>query len=448
MPSQEDYFCRNWVGFFLLGLSNVLPSAMVNAAANSIARSFHKGRFVATVYGAAGSTTILVKLLNTFVLTRVSYNIRFGINSLVLLLGIAGIAFASSFITAIFGVVVVGTGYAFGENLALGYLSRFDSRLVNAWSSGAGCAGLLGAISVILSSCFIPQTLNEEDKLQLMDWYSFLACCPFVFLYIITYFLVIQIPPDEDEEDEEETHDDNGNNRYDINDDDGSDSDSGRSRQENQNEGAVHTLSAGRVQNGHCYRTTNETEPLLNSHSRETVTTVTRSTMLRERWQCFILIWKLGVTLCLTTFASYVCRVSAAKAEDKTKYDQFCPELYASLQLCFQAAQFASLSSVQLVKIRRIEVLMVVQVMNAVVWLCDSVYKFLPVYILPSYMVFVGLISGAVYVNTFYMVHNDARYPQEQRELLANMTAVFITVGVSLCSILMTVLYTSVLLPY
>ena len=55
-------------------------------------------------------------------------------------------------------------------------------------------------------------------------------------------------------------------------------------------------------------------------------------------------------------------------------------------------------------------------------------YKFLPVAILPAYMIVVGLLSGAVYVNVSYMVLTDEKY-KEERELCVNITAIFITVG-------------------
>ena len=43
-------------------------------------------------------------------------------------------------------------------------------------------------------------------------------------------------------------------------------------------------------------------------------------------------------------------------------------------------------------------------------------------------MIFVGLLSGAVYVNVFYMVQTDNKY-KDERELCVNITAIFITVG-------------------
>ncbi|XP_030845186.1 battenin-like [Strongylocentrotus purpuratus] len=404
--NNTPHFRRNWVGFFLLGLSNMLPLAMVSAGANSIARSYGREGFIAAVYGFSGSLTIVVKMLNAFVLSRLSYNIRFAINSLVLLLGIAGIAFAPNFITAIVAVVVIGGSYAFGESVVLGYLSKFDSRLVNAWSSGCGCAGLLGAAFLITFGCVLEQTTDKATDLRLINWYSFLACCPFVFIYLVAYLVVIVEPPQE------------------------------------------RTLAPVSGYSDNPAQVTDEDQSIQSTEQDALLGSEPKRFTMADRRRGFKLIWKLGLNLAAATFATYVCRVSSAKAEDNTVYDQNCPELYVSLQLCFMAAQFASLSSVQLIKIRKVQILSAVQLMNAVIWIVNTRYKFMPVYILPAYMVFIGLIMGAIYVNTFYMIHNDDIYPKGHRDLLANLTAMFLTLGVSLSSILMTALYKTVLLDF
>lgn len=55
-------------------------------------------------------------------------------------------------------------------------------------------------------------------------------------------------------------------------------------------------------------------------------------------------------------------------SELQSEYGSTCPELFASLQLCYQAGVFVSRSSLGLVKIRRVEVLSVLQFINMVVW--------------------------------------------------------------------------------
>lgn len=44
-------------------------------------------------------------------------------------------------------------------------------------------------------------------------------------------------------------------------------------------------------------------------------------------------------------------------------------------------------------------------------------------------MIYVGLLGGASYVNIFYILLNDDKYPEKDRELCINIAALFITVG-------------------
>ena len=53
----------------------------------------------------------------------------------------------------------------------------------------------------------------------------------------------------------------------------------------------------------------------------------------------------------------------------------------------------------------------------------------MPVSILPALMIYVGLLGGASYVNIFYLLLHDGKYPENDRELCINIAAVFITFG-------------------
>ena len=49
--------------------------------------------------------------------------------------------------------------------------------------------------------------------------------------------------------------------------------------------------------------------------------------------------------------------------------------------------------------------------------------------ILPALMIYVGLLGGASYVNIFYLLLHDSKYPEKDRELCINIAALFITFG-------------------
>lgn len=161
----------------------------------------------------------------------------------------------------------------------------------------------------------------------------------------------------------------------------------------------------------------------------ETVEPVEESA-LKRIWRCFKMVLWVSLNLAAVYMFEYVAQGSAAKVRPKTEYNKGCPELYAGLSLCYQAGVFVSRSSVQLFRIKRIEILSVLQLVNMIVWLIDVHTKFIPVYILPAYMIYVGLLGGASYVNIFYLLLNEDKYPNNDRELCINIAALFITVGI------------------
>ncbi|XP_063400661.1 battenin-like [Mytilus trossulus] len=378
---------RNWIGFFLLGSINNLPYVIVTSAANTIADSFDQRNNVGVVFFANVALSVIVKSVNGFLLLKVSYGLRIVANAILMLIGLFGVAFAFDFWFAIVCIVFVGASAAFGENVALGYLRLFPSKFVNAWSSGTGMAGVLGSTIYIIFGCAVGAGGDNTAKLKNLTKYAFLLTSPVVVVYLIAYFWIIKIPP----ESENLTKDD-------------SDIQKEKQRLLDSEDGELDEIS-------------------------ESVEPVEESA-LKRILRCFKLVMWVSLNLAAVYMFEYVAQGSAAKVRPKSEYNKGCPELYASLSLCYQAGVFVSRSSVQLFKIKRIEVLSVLQLINMIVWLTDVHTKFIPVYLLPAYMIYVGLLGGASYVNIFYLLLNDDKYPTNDRELCINIAALFITVGI------------------
>ncbi|XP_033095577.1 battenin-like isoform X2 [Anneissia japonica] len=428
MATADTYSRRNWVGFFILGLITFLPYTVVNCASRDIAKNFDKENLIGTIFGANISASIIMKLLNTFVLLRVPYGIRFFINGIIMGLGVCGLAYASKFAFALSSVVFVGASAAFGENIALGYLSRYDSRLVNAWSSGTGFAGLVGSGLYVIFGCAAILKGKEKNLIHTLDKYAFLSMVPAIALYWVAYLYIIQQA---------------GNPR------------TLREYQASATEN--HSAINGRVKQGHRPSLDTTNAILYHQCDSETSSTTTTDTSFLESWHeqirptvrrtfiCLKKILWLAVNLCLCTFCEYMIRISSSRVRNIKEYDKTCPELYASMQLCYQAAMFSSRSSAQILPIRKIGILTFIQVVNMLVWVIDIKYKYLPVSVLPAYMIVVGLLGGAVYVNVFYMLMHDPKYPREDRDLCTNIAAIFITMGISFSCITLTALFNSVL---
>ncbi|KAK3103540.1 hypothetical protein FSP39_019999, partial [Pinctada imbricata] len=264
-------------------------------------------------------------------------------------------------------------------SVALGYLRLFDSKLVNAWSSGTGMAGVLGSGIYIIFGCTIGEG-NKTAQLKHLTKYAFLLTLPFVLLYLVAYIFIIKSP--------------------------------------NDNDTAPPTIQ-------------DDEEPLIeeSNESEKSVSDPVTETSFQRIGRCFKLIGWLSFNLCTVYVFEYVAQGCAAKVRPKSEYNKGCPELFAALSLCYQAGVFVSRSSVQLFQIKRVEILTILQLINMVLWLIDVHYKFIPLAILPTLMVYVGLLGGASYVNIFYLLLNDSRFPDKDRELCINITALFITAG-------------------
>jgi len=87
------------------------------------------------------------------------------------------------------------------------------------------------------------------------------------------------------------------------------------------------------------------------------------------------------------------------------------------------------------VKIKRIEIITILQGLNVVLWLWIAKFKLVNAYIQFALMVYVGLLGGASYVNVYYLILNDRVMNKKDRELAVNMTAIGVTLGITLASV-------------
>ncbi len=137
-------------------------------------------------------------------------------------------------------------------------------------------------------------------------------------------------------------------------------------------------------------------------------------------------------------FFEYVASVGAAdKSQPKGSLhspDWFVRNAFVLLSFSYQLGVFISRSSLRIVRIRRVEILTIIQGANFVLWIVNAYYKFLPIGAQLPLMIFVGLLGGASYVNIFYNLLHDDIYPEEDRELIVNMAAICINLGIVLAA--------------
>lgn len=164
-----------------------------------------------------------------------------------------------------------------------------------------------------------------------------------------------------------------------------------------------------------------------------------RETKCQRYWRCTKLVAWQATNLFAVYFFEYVASVGAADRANppgsQHSTDWFVRNSFVLLAFCYQAGVFISRSSLQIVRIRRVEILTLIQAANFVLWILQAYYKMMPIGAQLPMMVFVGLLGGASYVNIFYNLLHDPEYPEEDRELIVNMAAIMINMGIILASV-------------
>ena len=72
-------------------------------------------------------------------------------------------------------------------------------------------------------------------------------------------------------------------------------------------------------------------------------------------------------------------------------------------------------------------------------------YRFLGLWVQFVLMIFVGLLGGASYVNVFYILLNHPDVPDQDKEIVINITALFINLGIVLAAAINLILYATLL---
>lgn len=147
----------------------------------------------------------------------------------------------------------------------------------------------------------------------------------------------------------------------------------------------------------------------------------------------------------LQVSAVYVISVGCAnKANPGSAESYYWPlrNAYIILSFCYSLGVFISRSSLNLFKIRRIEILTILQGLNLALWLFFAKTHWAPLWLQFATMIFVGLLGGASYVNVYYLVNSAPAkgISLKDRELAINMTAIGVTTGITLSSITILIL--------
>ncbi|KAF4530893.1 hypothetical protein B566_EDAN016411 [Ephemera danica] len=110
-------------------------------------------------------------------------------------------------------------------------------------------------------------------------------------------------------------------------------------------------------------------------------------------------------------------------------------EQYRWLQVDYQIGVFISRSSVNLIKIKPLWLLAVLQGLNVILFTTEVIIYFVPVFwIILIAVLWEGLLGGAAYVNTFYQITKTI--PEDRLEFSLGITTLSDAVGIALAGFL------------
>eukprot|EP00026_Physarum_polycephalum_P009750 Phypoly_transcript_09884.p1 GENE.Phypoly_transcript_09884~~Phypoly_transcript_09884.p1 ORF type:complete len:452 (+),score=46.46 Phypoly_transcript_09884:157-1356(+) len=377
----SSVYWRNVTTFWFLGVINNLAYVVVNSAAKSLADGFGQSRMIGLILWCNIAFGIVARFGNTFLLEGSRDGWRVVVAGYLMVAGLLGVSLSvwiEAWWLCLVSIVVIGTSSSFGESVLLGHMRKYSPDIVSGWSSGTGMAGVAGSLGYLL---FIAGGMTN------MGIFAVLA--PLGVIYCLLFFYMLKPPP------------------------------------------APFTDILSGVSSPVTVEA--PSSPLLEHEPKS------RS----QRYiHCLKLVWWNAFQLLLVYFFEYVASVGGSASAQPQEYskskDWFLRNSYAILAFCYQLGVLISRSSLHLFKVKKVEIITILQGINMIFWVLQAKYLMLQgsaeVWVLFALMVYVGLLGGGSYVNIFYLVLNDPKILASDRELCVNITAIFVNVGITLSS--------------
>uniref|UniRef100_A0A915B0H1 Battenin n=1 Tax=Parascaris univalens TaxID=6257 RepID=A0A915B0H1_PARUN len=403
-PQSPSPIFQNLIAFWVLGMCNNFAYVIMLSAAKDIL-SAQQGRPTANDSSddtcqtrivhrdcppiSTGSVlladilpALAVKVLTPFFM----YRIPFGVRHLIVVLLQCGsfivVANSTSVTLGLIGVVIASAGSGLGEVTYLSLASYFPSRVVTAWSSGTGGAGILGA--------FAYASLTDSHMLAMSPRAALLTmlCVPAIFAF--TYWRVL-MPPS-----------------------------------------TVHRVILAhpfryRVPNNEMSRNRlrlfgdddDEDSRLLGNNSEDDERPGTDSShdthnfSFKQKLSIAKLLLRFMIPLSVVYFAEYFINqglVELLVFDCSHGFSLSRSSQYRWYQVLYQIGVFISRSSIEYFSIPPsfLPLLPILQLMNAAFFFTDTMDQFVPHISIIFALVFVeGLLGGCAYVNTFCAIHKS-----------------------------------------
>ena len=411
--NQNLATCRNWSSFWTLGTINNFAYVVILCASANLADSFNDGKLTGFVTWANVAVGIGVRTLNMYFL-HVPANTRFFCVTFAFLAGYATLATSVyfNFWISIFAIIAIGGACSFGESLLLGYMKNYPPHITGGWSSGTGAAGVGGSLYYLLFWI----ALHDNLKMNCTDtlFVIFASLLPLTLLYLVVFMYGPTRPigmkggctcADRNATVESESSEVEGKNDQ--------------------------LLSATPLSATPLSATPLSATPLLTKESPSDETYCARICRLGSA------VASISIQLLLVYFFEYVISVAFAIHAPSFELNGqwWCGNGYTVLQFCYQSGVLMSRSSLSFLRVKRIGVITSLQGLNFIGWFLNAKYHFLPIWMQTIFMVWVGCMGGAMYVNVFANLVDTKTIKDKDRELSINLVAMAMNGGIVLSAI-------------
>jgi len=413
LSARRKTYIFDLIAFFICGLINNFGYVVMLSAADHIGGKLPES---ATLL-ADILPTFVIKLTAPFFMDRIPYRVRVIFAILTGLLSFQLVAWGTNSTWRLLGVVCASISSGLGEITFLALSSFYHRNVVSSWSSGTGAAGIVGATWYLAFTAWF--TFIPAEK---RPFVAMIACSGMPLFMALAYFVLLS--PLKASLLKSSSAKNAVINNTDLSEQPLRLDSESSSEQVGEEESA----GAGEAAEPQSIATTTNTELASMLEEPEA-----RPLTFRERAKMIpTLLWYI-LPLLLVYFGEYLINqgVDPSLVWPGTKIS--CQE-YRYYQFLYQGGVFISRSSVNLLRIKNIWWLPLLQILNLNILTLQAIYHFIPYFwIVFLIVVFEGLLGGATYVNVYYALSTETT--GVVREYSMSMTSVSDSIGISLAAL-------------
>lgn len=423
---------KEYIGILLIGILNNIPFWVANSSAQNIVEHFEAYGMLGAITWASVLLGMGASSINAILTSKnVSYRYRAIANSLFMIFGLFGAAFAPNIYLAILCIIFIGISADFGESMMLGYLASRTNKdkseqgstknpLIHIWGIATGLSGLLGS-----SFSFLSQILKSPYYI------IFLSISPIGIVYCLCFICLV---------DSSNTSQNTPSQENDINlgeielksdtIEEINESDSSTNIKPNHDDDEV--LAQDTELN--IIHTLQTDEDNLRIDVDDTIVSDEENLSF-----CSLDLWKSAFYFSMTNgslyFLQYVIITCFSDCSMTEQEKKTMPYLYALSTLIFKIGNLIGRSSLKFIKVKKVAYLLAFQFFLFFIWLLNVLFKFMKPVIRLIILAILGINSGVAYINVCDQLMNYPNVSQRKREMITNITSISISSFIALSSI-------------